>query len=733
MSQLQGPPPTITSVQSLNNALYITWDSDPYNSASDATLLIINITTNNMASILLENAQIMEEEYTVTDLVNGNDYAVLFSLLDLSGNTHNSNTLNGIPSDVPQPPTIVSYLLQGPTFTSVSIVATLGDNGGSDISKLVFRILKEGATITSQAFDISQDNTYSIVGLELGSDYIISCQALNSAGYSNVSNTISFANSDVPGTPVLGVIQSGYNSSATLLISGNNVSTAPITSFFVYNYIGNNTYSQIATLTPVAPLSGAYSVSLPLTPLANGTPYSLSIKAESINGLSLHSNVSTVVPALKLQFTGAVVTFPSASSINVAWTSNNATYLSSGLTTLGFTGPNIPLDASINVSNVAGAQNATYTLPTGTTLSVGSSYSVTINGYCVVPQNVYPSKWVQPTLTEYQYPAVQVGASGVYATEPSAVSNITYITDIDPSGGIIQFSWNPAAGNGSSVSSYSCQLYTVANSTRTPLESPIVTSDTNCLFKELDTNLFYAIGITATNSVGDGPVTYYPANPNFGIQITASVDPVTNLSGYQTSYDAGVFSGKLTWNYSGPGTGYTNAVFKIYSVLNNVQTLLGNVAYVSGTPVYNFDLDLGNTPNVTKLFVVYVTALSGVQSSLSVGVYKSITTGLAPIISDVSVTQITPGGNWQLSFKVTNNTSSPMIQNSIVSLVMPNPVESIQTINPIYNGYDTTLVPLNGSFVYQYELSYAAISDDYVLITACNGFGATLREINWGA
>ena len=119
MSQVQGPPPNILGVQSSNQSLLVRWQLEPYLiPPNDATMLVIDTDTNIMSAVLLNSEQILLEEYLITGLVNGHDYAILFSVLNANGTTNNSNTANGTPSDIPSNPTIVSYELQPTLYIS---------------------------------------------------------------------------------------------------------------------------------------------------------------------------------------------------------------------------------------------------------------------------------------------------------------------------------------------------------------------------------------------------------------------------------------------------------------------------------------------------------------------------------------------------------------------------------------------------------------------------------------
>ena len=734
MSQVQGPPPTITDVQPSNQSLLVRWESDPYSSSSDATLLVINTTSNIMSAVLLDNLQILEGEYLITGLVNGDVYALLFSILDASGNSHNSNTVTSIASDIPLSPTIVSYTLDDPSYSTVDIVATLGTNAGAPVTSVIFRIYLDASNILTQAFNPNfVDNTYQLSGFVEGDDYIISCQALNAAGYSNVSNSISFRNADVAGTPVLDTIESGSNHYALLSVSGTNTSSSSITYFKVYNY--DAFYANSLVVSPILP-DASYNIDISYNDLVNKDSYSFSVSAVTSGDESMKSNVSTVVPAEQLAFTITAITFPASNQIKVDFSNNDASWANpSREVILGFSGPGVSATRYISNYNVF---TYTYTLDSGSTLTAGDEYTVTINGYCIVPQYLYPGAWVIPTLTDNQYAAEEVTGSKTYAIAPDPVTDLAVITDIIDTSGIIQASWIPGADNGSPITNYTCYLYTVSDGQRSPPIRTITTTATNCLFTNLFVfNTFYSVGIIANNSVGPSTETNYLPNTEIGFRIIGSVDGVTNLRGYQTSYDGSVFLGNLTWDYSGPGTGYTNAHFDIYSVVNSVKTFLGAVNYTTGQLSYAYPVNLGTTPNVPKEFAVNVVASSPLGLSESIYSYIVVTPGVAPVISDVVLSPVSGSlTNWKLAFTVTNLSDLDCIQDSCYSLVMPSPISEIANgVNPIQTGYDLAEVDNSPTKSYRFvrELGYQAISNDYLFITCSNGYEGTFYSNKWGS
>lgn len=768
MAQNQGPPPTINSVTSTGTALLVQWENDPYGTSSDASLLYIDTTSNQMYSILLNQDEIAAEEFYITasnypGLVSGHNYACFFSLVASDGATHNSNTVSATFLTVPDAPTIISYVLDQVGYATVTIMVEL--QGTTSVTNMVFRILREGFSVSTQSFPaIDPSGNYVLTGLVLDADYIISAQSQNSLGYSVVSNTIAFVNNRAPETPTLGTINSGNNASVNLPITGYNSTSqsggqsATITGFNVYYSLGSGAeYSSFVPYTNITS-QGYYSIVLPNFTGNNGTiinpenqGYTFRVAAVNAIGTSLLSNTSVAVPALSLQAENIVVTFTGDNTINATWTNNAASWNTTGITTVNFYGAGLGYINSQSFANNLIPTSASFTLPQGSQLVPGLLYGVTMNGpitiagsqvtgYTVVPDNVYNNFWAAPVLTNKQFPATVSDNSAVYSTVPGPVTNISYTSAIESSTlGRLTFTWTAAAENGAAIIEYISQLYTVSGGVRTPYGNIVQSNVTDVAFVNLPrfngaNPMQYAIGITARNINGVGPTVFYPSNPNNGIIITDAVNPVTNAVAIQTSYTSSQFLGTLSWSYNGPGDGYENPVFLVTQ--NGVPLTSGVPIYSAGTQNYSMNLNLGSTAGVEFIYsvVVRATVIISQLTTSSSPVVVSVRTGVAPIISNVSVTD--NQGTWRLSFKVTNVSDGAMIANSILSIVMPHPLELItppDSVNPVNNNYIVGLVPLNSptGYTYTYDLPYQAIANDYLTITAANIYGAAAFN-RWG-
>ena len=746
MSQFQGPPPTLTELVILDKAITVRWDSDSYVLAAQfASLIYVNLSTNEMKSILLNEEQLSLDQYTIINLTNGVSYSIFLSIYDsgTSGITYNSLTLVGIPAGIPLSPVIEQPVLvptSVPPFSTVLIAVALRSSNGSDITHIVFRMIDEtaGTGIESLQYPVNQSGVYAVPVVS-GNTYIISVQARNSAGYSEVSNSVSFINGYSPNPIVLDQILSGTSTEVEMSVSGTNQTNPLMKATFILVQSSaepsGSPWTDFATVPVSLPPLFARKVIKFAMPDVN-LPFAAFFRvipqtAAGAQGLPSNSDKSAVF-AVRLVSSGMSLAIANVDATHkklvASWTNSTASYQGSGFSTASFfklsSAGVKTLIGSEDESTLSGAHTSEVSLPS---LPVaGDKFLCELTGHTEV-SSADLEYWMIPALVEGQFEAKPVEATATYSEAPGQVQSITYTTDLVPDvamSGEIQFNWLPPANDGgSAIIMYHVQLYTNSAGVRTPLGAVYNTNALNAKFSSLDVALRYSVGIIAENSVGNGPVLYNPVFPFAGITITGNVDPVTNLAVKQTFYDATKVEATISWEYAGPGANYENASFKVCSVNpDGSETTIATLPYSSFTELYSHNVILPPGMDVSYTFGVEVVATvvgSGV-SSTSIESYVTLVTGSAPIISGVGIVA------GVLSFTVRNPSSGNMLPKSIISQVIGADAE-----NPFVYNYDVALVDAAVDKTYTFTRTLGYVEAGPIFITAGNLFALAHYEFGF--
>jgi titin len=194
--------PTINSITPNDARLSVAFTAGTAD--SNAPITSYQYTLNNGSS--WTNVSSTSSPITINGLTNGTSYSVKIRAVSIVGNGPDSNAVSGTPFTVPNPilNTAISYVSSS---NSVAITWEAPNNNGSTITNYYVQIFSAavggspiGNCTTTGAL------TCSIGSLVNGTQYYITIQSLNAAGYSNRSD---------PRVPV----KAGASSTTTLSIS----------------------------------------------------------------------------------------------------------------------------------------------------------------------------------------------------------------------------------------------------------------------------------------------------------------------------------------------------------------------------------------------------------------------------------------------------------------------------------------------------------------------------------
>lgn len=222
-------------------------------------------------------------EITITGLTNGTTYYVAAIATNAAGDSLYSSNVIGIPSTVPEPPTI------GPAVAGhnqVSVSLTPNGNGGAPItSYTAYAYFTSSLTYTGISAT-SIGPPIVVTGLTNGVFYTFTVTANNlqgSSGHSGFSQSVQpFIT--VPDAPTIGIVLPQPSAAVVTFTPPYDDGGTPVTSYTIYKYPGG-TGNIVGTTTVGSPFTVAG--------LTNGTEYQFAVSATNAQGESLLSGYST--------------------------------------------------------------------------------------------------------------------------------------------------------------------------------------------------------------------------------------------------------------------------------------------------------------------------------------------------------------------------------------------------------------------------------------------------------
>jgi hypothetical protein len=278
--------------------------------ADNGGALIIDYTATAYNGITSASTQITSASpVELSGLTNGTAYTVKVKARNEIGfSTEAAAPTSIIPATVPQPPTLQSIT---PGDSSVSVIFTAGDNGGSPITNYLYST-NAGSSFT--AFNPAQTSSpATITGLTNGTQYIVSLKAVNDVGSSAESDTEIVIPATTPATPT-NLVATPSDGTVSIAFTAGADGGSAITNY-KYSLDGGayTAFSPADTASPVI-ISG----------LTNGTTYAIRLKAVNSVGDGAESIPVSAkpfgVPAAPTDLSAQNIT---ASSVEITFTAGS--------------------------------------------------------------------------------------------------------------------------------------------------------------------------------------------------------------------------------------------------------------------------------------------------------------------------------------------------------------------------------------------------------------------------
>jgi hypothetical protein len=734
-----------------NQALTAEWTNNPYVGIHNAFITVVNATTNVMSNIYLSEEEALLESYTIQSLTNGVLYYVSYTQIQGTPDTPGilSNTLSAKPCTVPLAPALISVVyVNGASATATVTLPT--NTSGAAYENITFVLLNETTgAISQQIFTslVSTSTTFVLTGLTSSVTYIISCQLVNDAGYSSLSNSVEFVNSfGVPVAPVLNNVYSGYDEAVQFLFTPTQQSVPPLLSRATFEYqlvTAGNSWSLLGVYNLGSWTSGQISVlssSLPApTLLTNGANYNFRCFVSTESENSPPSNVLTGVPALASSFSTPSLVVNHDGTTKIATGLQSGWLMGGALITGTFPASTVTSQFSYLVGAIPGTsatQNMITNAASGSAvlpvvgLTLGSTCSVSMLLQTVIPPANQPYWLNAPTNYIIQYTPTLTKTATV-TTLPGPVTNITYISGITGVGvGAIQFFWDQPANTGYElISNYTLNLYVGYPSGQAYLQTITTAGPVeNYTFTSLPTSNAYWVTICANNSVGAGSFVSFPQSLE-GIYITQPTveTPIVAPSQLNTT--------TVNIAYAIPAAAPTGQIynsFDLYSIApNGVQTYITSQSYATGTLSYSYLYTISSVPAFYTFGVILnatITSVTPNYPASSLMGLGSVQSSGAPIIGVPTFSTNSVTGNGIVTVSINKN-GSDIITNGGMLFVLP----SNEGANPVNILNGAQIIEINNAtqpYTLVYQLLYSITTAPGYLISMSNSSGSSYVDGN---
>ncbi len=395
-----------------------------------------------------------------TALVNGTVYTIAIRAVNGDGNGAASTTVAAIPSTVPNAPTVgtvtASTTQLSWAFTPLSTIVTMG---GLTVTN--YEYSTDGGTTWSARSPVSITSPVVITGLTNGTSYSLALRAVNPNGSGATSALGTGTPVGVPSAPTI----TSITPSSTVLTVAFTASGTGGSAITTYQYTtnGGTTWKNRQTGSTDSPLV-ITSVSTAATALANGTAYSVAIRAVNAVGSGDSSNFVSGTPATVPGAPTSPTAVAGTGSATVSWT---APASNGGAAVTSYT-------VTSSGSALTCTSATTSCTVNGLTAGGGYTFTVTATNAAGTSAASTASSSVIPTAAA---PGAPTGVSGIAGN------------------GQVTVTWSaPSSTGGAAISSYTA--------TASPGGNTCTATGTSCAMTGLTNGTSYTFTVKATNSAG---------------------------------------------------------------------------------------------------------------------------------------------------------------------------------------------------------------------------------------
>lgn len=547
-----GAPTAVTGTAG-EGEVALSWSAPASNGGDSITDYIIQYSSNNGSSwTTFSDGTSTSTSETVTGLTNGTSYMFRIAAVNAAGaGTNSTSSAAVVPRTVPDAPFSA-------TATAANEQVTLSwsapvFNGGTAITDYFIEYSDDGSSWALFSDGTSALRATAVTGLANGTAYYFRVYAINSVGMglpSAPSSPVTPLTS--PTAPTISRIDTS-NALLSVYFSPGDDGGNPITSY-QYSTDGGATWQTRTVGSTSSPLVISALSTNGSSALANGTTYSVQIRAVNSAGAGNASLTTTATPVTVPTAPLSVVATPGNASISLNWSAPT----SNGGATI--------TDYEVEYSTNGGS--TWFSFINGTSAATSASITSLTNG----------------TSYTFRVSAVNsegMGVASVWSTSvaprtvPTAPTGLTLVAGA----GSISASWTAASSGGSTITDFVVE-YSTDGSSWTTFNDGLSTS-TSTTITGLTNGTAYYVRVSAVNVAGEStavvsgstatPKTTPSApsisaitadNQSLSVAFTAGATGGSSISSYQYSINGG-----STWTTASG----TSSPIVISSLTNGTQ------------------------------------------------------------------------------------------------------------------------------------------------------------------